>query len=387
MNAVLDNKVDMYYVDAKLTTKINKKGKLEAGVNYNANRTHQILDYTHLLDVSWIANSKLSDNYTLRGDNYAAFASFSSTIGQKLTYELGLRGERREMDYGSVALGLESEKNYNVLNVQANLMYMLNPQKGRMIALSLIRRTNDLPYSAITPVVTYLDEYTYMKGNIDLKPITFNMAMLNFALNKSWTFQLVGGLSNNQPYNGVFTEPNDARVTYTMPINAGRGLIGGMYAEYKFRPAAWWRASANVQGEFMSSKAPDGDFTSKKCLFNIKNNFDWNKGWGGTLNFYCELPYQAYANRKLQTELSLAGNVYKILLNNKLRLNLQSSLLNIARNNIMHTSEIWRKFYNDKHRYQLSLSLTYNFSGGKKVSVKQTSGQQSYEEMLKITKE
>ena len=387
MNSVLDNKVDMYYVDAKFSLKTNERGKLEAGLNYNANRTRQILEYTDLIGGSWVTNNYLSDNFTYQGDNYAAFASLSSMMGQKLTYEVGLRGERREMSYGSVVLGLKSEKSYNILNAQANLMYILNPQKGRTVMLTIMKRTNDIPYSAITPAVTYLDEYTYIKGNVDMKPTTLGIAMLNFVLNKSWIFQLRGGFANNMQYSGVFVDPNDPRITYIMPINAGKSVVGGYYAEYKFRPSKWWRASVDILRELMRSDTPDGDFTSRKWQFNIKNNFDWSRGWGGTLNLYCELPYQAYANRRLQTELLLGGNVYKVLLNNKLYISLQSSLFSIARNNIVDTPEIWRKFDNDKHRYRLTLSLTYNFSGGKKVSVKQTSGQQSYnDEIMKATK-
>jgi hypothetical protein len=39
------------------------------------------------------------------------------------------------------------------------------------------------------------------------------------------------------------------------------------------------------------------------------------------------------------------------------------------------------RFYNDKARYRVTLGLTYNFNGGKRVNVKQTSSQQSYSEM------
>lgn len=381
MNYVFDNSVDMYYLNAKFDVKVGEKSSTQFGLNYNGNRTHQLFDYTNLEGTEWIIDDRLSDDYKLHGDNYAAFASFSSGIGDKFTYKLGARYEHRRMGFNSLKAGAENIKTYNTLNLSADLMYMLNQQKGNMLMLMYIRGAPSIPYSAITPVILYYDEYSYTKGNLNLEPQVYNYIMLNAMFEQKWTFAILYSGGKNSTHYQTFVDETDPLVTYTMPVNEGFYWGFSIMAERIIKIAVWWDLKTNVRWEWDRQRHLGGKYVYNKYSFDIENSFRMKNDWGGSLGFEMEPGYKPRADFTLTTDLGVTGGIYKNMFDNRLRINLSGVIYGINRNTITNTQDIWRKQIRNTRFYRIELRLTYNFRGGKKVNVKQTSGEQQYQEM------
>ena len=67
------------------------------------------------------------------------------------------------IEYNSVKISKQNSKNYWGIYPTLNLMYNINEQKGNSISLFYQKAMDPIPYSAITPVVIYNNEYLYTK--------------------------------------------------------------------------------------------------------------------------------------------------------------------------------------------------------------------------------
>ncbi len=76
---------------------------------------------------------------------------------------------------------------------QANLMWMINPQKGRMLGFMYQCTVSDMPYSVINGYKNFSTPYHYTTGNPDLQTPVSHEAMARFAVNSHISMMLMYG--------------------------------------------------------------------------------------------------------------------------------------------------------------------------------------------------
>lgn len=119
--------------------------------------------------------------------------------------------------------------------------------------------------------------------------------------------------------------------------------------------------------------------TRFKENFYFNNNFRFGHGWGGMLNANFEPTYRTL-DRTYHAVYNVNGQVYKTFLDDNLQVALDFTPLGNRRklDRYAGTNKVSYK-YTTPVQY-VGFSLTWNFSGGKKVDVNVVDGIQDYHE-------
>ncbi len=378
-NNNVDDKTDMVEIDARLEKKMNDKRQLDVGLNYSLNKSNQLLDFQNLENSSWENNPDLSDNYKLKGENYAGFATVSSALGENFIYKVGVRVQENRIKYSSIKMKRDNTKRYWGIYPSLNLMYNINRRKGTSIGLSYQRAMNPIPYSAINPVVTYISEYSYTKGNLNIKPVNYDMVTVEGIINAQWNINYLIGFADDVLFFKTFQDEENPLVSYTMPINEGSNYMHALFVDRTFKLKKWWRLKATGRMQWIKYEGKYANSSSWRPYLAINNEMNFNNGWGGNLSGYLEPTYKT-EDRTYKTVHGINGKIYKYLLNNKLLLNLDFTLYRYNRKLIIDTPEIWTKEHYKTNESGFRIKVIYNFSGGKEVTVKKSRSIQNYYE-------
>lgn len=214
-----DRKVNQYYASATYNFVPFKESKMSVGFNYKGHTTHFTQDYRDLQQEMWVHNDLLSDNYKLAGNYYAGLATLSGKIAPRLNYRATVRYESIAMRYNSLYTGQENRKTYNNFSIVAGLRYCISEEKHDYFNFSYQRWYEPVPYNVLSPVVTYVNDYFYTKGNVNLRPWTADNLFFILSLRDKTEIGLRLQRTNNELVWRSFNDPDDPLVIYTMPVN------------------------------------------------------------------------------------------------------------------------------------------------------------------------
>jgi hypothetical protein len=386
MRSGLQQTVNMYEVDAKFEIKLGKNHLLGFGGNISGNENHPVTDYRELENNSWLPDVNMSDNYTLEGTNYAAYATFSSKWGQNFLYKLGIRVQQNTIAYDSHKIGEKNTRTYGGFYPTANLTYLINQSQGTSVRLSYRRSMNDIPYSAISPVVIYKNEYTYTVGNLNLKPAIYHFTQLITSIKNKWNisyYYLAGGGSVR--FRSHIDE-NNPLITYRKPVNGGKSYSHALNLEGTFKINSWWTAKANADISRNKHRSNYEDWVDENQIvyryyFTLNNDFRFVNDWGGNLSMNIEPTFRD-EDQVYKRVYGVRGKIYKYLLNKKLLINVNLSIFNKNRTRIGERSNYWESYSNlSYYAPQFSVGITYSFQGEKTVEVKRSQSIQRYNEI------
>ena len=250
--------------------------------------------------------------------------------------------------------------------------------------LSYKRTLSDIPYTAISSVINWSDTYNYTVGNPDLKAQSADIVMAGLSLlrNKINVTALYAH-SHDRIYWQTFRSEETPDVFYTKPVNInGQGVLG-FGAEWMESPTKWWRFKLSGRIEITPENTTldriHYNKTRFKEYFYFNNNFRFGHGWGGMLNANFEPTYRTL-DRTYHAVYNVNGQVYKTFLDDNLQVALDFTPLGNRRklDRYAGANKVSYK-YTTPVQY-VGFSLTWNFSGGKKVDVNVVDGIQDYHE-------
>ena len=96
----------------------------------------------------------------------------------------------------------------------------------------------------------------------------------------------------------------------------------------------------------------------------MNNNFRFQHGWGGMLNFFCEPTFTSY-DWTFHTVWELWGEIYKSLCQDKLQLTLSFTALGDRRRVDRQTNGITVTYNYTTPVQSIGISVRWKFSGGK----------------------
>ena len=205
--------VDIYSAKLDFQTKFWQTGIIECGVKYalsstdNNMTTDSILNGTHL--------STTPSDFLYREHVAAAYISVGKQFGAHWSVKLGLRGEYTYSHGNWSSADSVTNKSYFNPFPTAYIGYTSNPL-GKLlqpiaVSVSYTRRIKRPNYWMLNPFVTYVDAYSYQKGNTELTPEFNNDVELHF----SWTQYL------NLTFNFAHTQDMFSQHTTILPTGMG----------------------------------------------------------------------------------------------------------------------------------------------------------------------
>lgn len=362
---------DMFETTADLNLKLGENSTLMTGLRYYYRDIDRKLDYQEFENGAWLINDKMSDNFTVGGQGYAAFADFSSTIG-RFSYNVALRYQYDQLSHDSRSQHIAVNKNFSNFFPTLGVGYAIE-QQNIFLNLSYSRSIGYIPYSEISPAVQYESEYAYTKGNPDLTMSIDNCLSFMFSV-KNWNlwynyYHMMGDIEYF-----TYIDSTNPLVKYTMPQNTGSSDWHLAGVDVYFDPFKWWRLklSASIKHKNISYHEGEIDRSYANTLFSggIQNNFTFKEKWGGFLNFYGETK-DIFDGKTMLPVWNISIGAYVYFCDKRLRLRVESQpLVSKLRQSIVNQQYLYSKSVYKTSQQAFTFTLTYNFKRGTSVGEK-----------------
>jgi iron complex outermembrane recepter protein len=298
------------------------KGRLAIGVKFSeVNSVNDFEDYTEQ-GSQRLLDSLNSNHFTYKENINAAYAEYNRTFKTGLTLQAGLRVENTNSKGNSVgwqpALADYAvydsvyPRHYTNLFPSASLSW-------KQWALSYSRRIDRPNYQDLNPFEFKIDDYTFSKGNTQLRPQYAD----NVNLTWSYKYALSATLSYSHIDNLFTTVPDTTDVSKTVVtnVNLSHQDIVGMNISYSFQ-YRWYSAYLNVNAYYALYKANFGE--GKIIDINIfhttilsQHTFQLGKGWSANLTELYISPYILQGTLHAHSQWSLDAGLQKTLWNGR----------------------------------------------------------------------
>lgn len=342
-------KTNMFRFNSKYTHKFIGGYELKAGVDYQ-----------------YISHHDKTDGLTNNADAHipSAYVNFSGRV-QTLMYSAGLTFQYNRMEVRTAGEATLFNKAY--LCPQANLMWMINPKRATMLALMYQCTVSDMPYSVINGYKKYSTPYHYTTGNPSLRTPQSHELMARFALNRHIAAMFMYARESDPIYYEHGTDEQNENITWSRPENGDYRKMLGVRVELTFTPTKWW--STKIQAAAMQDKLVTETETLKGQWggkFWWDNQFNFTSTFGGSLNGYWETG-TSFENYHWSPVGNFNASLWISFCKDKLRLSLQSTIWGRGRESRTTSDDYTSYYVNATKPTSFLLTVTWSFSGGKKV--------------------
>lgn len=219
---------------------------IELGARYNFRNI--INNY----QVSQLNESGVYENLDLYTNNFnyveniaAAYAIYNDGIGDKITYQLGLRGEYTGLETELVKENISNPREY--FNLFPSVFFTWKMSERGDLQWSYSRRISRPNFRSLLPFFSFSDNRNFFSGNPNLNP----------EFTDSYEIGHVRYIGNATIYAGVYyrhrtgvTERirtvNDSGFTEIFPINLAVQDAYGVELTYSQSIFDWWKINANA---------------------------------------------------------------------------------------------------------------------------------------------
>lgn len=354
--------------------KISDKLNLEAGLKYSKVDMDYFNEYkANDLSLIVIPDSLLINDFKYKEDLFAAYSQLSYNA-DKWSFMAGLRMENYRYDAKSVNTQEINSGNDTNWFPSASLGYEVENNQFRLSYSRRIQRPN---YLDLNPYYEYLDSYSLETGNPYLKPQMYHSMEFNYIYKNSLNFSLYGYL-----YQDGFIDVIDYQSVENYNIlyksNASKGSQWGFNATIPYEVGKWWSMQLSLDAYLESEKSeiPNYAYDGEGYGYDLSlyQKFTLPKSWTLTWNGF-------YSGRS-ETPTGFSPEIFdfsfsikKFIWNDKLQFlaGCSNVLKNSMYKNTSTVNQITTNWTNRWETRRFYLQITYNFGGGKKKEVKQTS--------------
>jgi iron complex outermembrane recepter protein len=365
--------VDIYSAKVDYSQSLGKEAKLEAGAKSSFVNTENHAQYFTVSNASESPDYSKTNNFDYKENINAAYVSVNKQF-KKLGAQLGLRYENTS--YSGHQYGNPTKPDSSFKNTYGSLFPTLfmsyKADKNNQFAFSFGRRVDRPAYQDLNPFLFFLDKFTYQAGNPFLKPQFTNNFEITHTL-KNFLTTTVNYSHTIDNMNETFEQQQDANGTKGYATIVRRGNIGkrdgaGVSISAQVPVFKWWNASLytnynynrfkgrlNGNGEYI-------DLSASNILFNVNNQFKFNKGWSAELSGF-------YRTKGIEGQIiiqplgQMSAGVAKQVLKNKgtLRFNVRDIFHTNKAVGDINFENTMAHFVNTRDSRVGSISFTYRF--------------------------
>src|SRR5438552_3366103 len=356
--------INIYSAKMDYTHPFKKNAKLEAGVKTSYVNTDNEANYYNLIGTEWETDYLKTNRFQYKENINAAYLNLSKQY-KKLGVQAGLRFENT--NYKGHQLGNTQKpdsafnNNYNSLLPSVFLSYSVNEKN--QFGFNIGRRIDRPAYQDLNPFLFFLDNYTYESGNPFLKP----QYSTNIELSHTYKGFLNTTLNYSRTKN-FFTETFEQVDHATIVRNGNIGVRqnAGISISAQVQPKKWWSASLYGNYNYNSFKGElYGELIHVKAsnvLFNVNNEFKFNKGWGAELSGF-------YRTKGIEGQIAIdplgqmSAGVSKQVMKGKgsVRLNVRDIFFTNTVKGSINFQSTQATFENKRDSRVAGISFTYRF--------------------------
>lgn len=339
------------------------KVKTEAGLKYTKIKNDSEFNFFNIEDDQYILNTKRTNTFFYNEQNYAAYASASFKINDKLDAKAGLRYEYTTLEGISMNDDSSAKIKYGKLFPTAYISY--KPNENNAFSLNYSRRISRPYFGNLNPFKFYVSEFEYSTGNPYLLPSFSDNFEFGYVLNNNFNVTLYYNYNKD---NWDRIQVVEGKSKYSIVKNFYNQDQAGINISYNYNKLKWMESNIFVNGYYAKTKSYDPTAVAAaagySANFNVDNNFFLNKSKTLTLmlGLWSNLPNRDgntyyYANASVYTGMKLN------LMEKKLLINLYvNDLLNTNRNKgIEYYPNYDVEYFNKGITRNIYLSVTYKF--------------------------
>jgi hypothetical protein len=197
-----------------------------------------------------------SNRFIYEENVLAAYASYKSSISEKVSFNAGLRAEHSDITGTSVTLDQVNKQRY--LDFFPSLFVQQKVSKEYQINYSANRRITRPNYRLLNPFVFYIDPLTTEQGNPNLRPQYAHNFEMNHILKGAYQFSM-GYSVTTDVFQQIFTQDEESRTTTTFTDNLDRAQNWNFRAMVPVEIRPWWNTSNMLQVTRSQWKSLIGD--------------------------------------------------------------------------------------------------------------------------------
>lgn len=227
---------------------IGKNSRIEIGVKSNFSSLTNTVKVQRLVQNVWQTDTRLSNNYDLMDDIGAGYLNFNTKLNAKTKIQVGLRTEYTHTELGEPAK--EPIINRKYWNLFPTLFLSKDIDKNSSYQISYGRRITRPTYDRLAPFVSFNDPYSFIQGNITLKPTISDALQIGYKYKSNYLFTLRFSSDKN------VISGNQARVdtadnkTYLTPVNLDLVNTAALVVSFPLTLTRWWQMQNNLTGVF-----------------------------------------------------------------------------------------------------------------------------------------
>lgn len=352
-----EGKYNIYSVLAEYEHCFGNSFKLSTGMRYS-----------NVYNKNDSRENETSTFYNLHENRYALYTE-GSFQWRKMTLMLGLRGERFDKRYRCTA---QDATKYKDLFFLPSFALSYQCSEKLQFSLSGNKKVSLPSFNELTPIITYLNQYSYMTGNPFLKPAV----RYDFCLGMVWLNKFNVKLEYDMVKDDrvAFSVPDESgsqvlKYTYTN-IDKTRQFTGTLtYSDYLFKRHAF-SLSAGVLKPRVKVPYLDQYLHLTKLSYFMQFYSNWKLS--RMVNFSVSYVFQSKSYDKVDTYSAthnLGCSISVVPIKNKLSLNIQLNDI------LKKASGDWETKYgyirtrqsNNADSRNITLSLRYIFNSFKSI--------------------
>lgn len=276
------------------------KGKLGAGFKVALVETDNDLDFFNVINGVDVVDSTRTNTFAYRENINAGYLNYNRQI-KKLSIQLGLRAEhtvsKGELIVTTTKQYENIDRNYINLFPSAALTYEVNAKNT--LNLTYSRRIDRPSYQDLNPFEYRIDELSYSKGNVNLRPQMTH----SFELTHTFMYMVNTslGYGRTQDFFTEITDTTEVERSFISPQNLGFQEYFSLNLGSPIPIKKWWNGYFNANFTHLHNRASFSevrtiDLRANSYSFYLQNTFNLNKAlslevsgwysgpgiWGGT---------------------------------------------------------------------------------------------------------
>ncbi|MDQ4139996.1 MAG: outer membrane beta-barrel family protein, partial [Bacteroidota bacterium] len=365
---------NIYSAKVDYTKPFTKKTKLEVGAKASHVVSDNDLRFFQVVDKQQIKDFTRSNHFIYQENIYAAYANFSSSLGEKWTVQGGLRAEKTISEGKSITKDSVNSRNY--LDWFPSVFLMQQVNKNYKVTYNYSRRINRPYYGNLNPFVFYIDPYTSAQGNPYLRPQYTHSFQVTQSLQDTYSLSIGYAITND--FMAEVPVQNNANNTLVFQQRNGdqfKDINAALVAPIKITPK--WDMNNNLTVGYQSYTIalPEQDQVIRNEQFFLygqsSNNIQLPRDWRLEVNLDYRGP-RVYAAYQIKQSWAVDAGVKRSFLNKQLEVS--ANVTDIFRTRHFTGSANVNGNVNEIDQYfaqrSLRLNLRYNFNKGEKFEAK-----------------
>ena len=286
--------ISIYSAKVDYSQSIKKDIKLDVGMKSSYVNTDNAANYYNVVNGEPEVDYKKSNQFLYKENINAAYVNINRQF-KKFGVQAGLRFENT--NYSGHQLGNPQKPDSSFNNTYNNFFPTLyvsyKAGKNHQFGFSSGKRIDRPAYQDLNPFLFFIDNYTYQAGNPYIRPqYTTNYEVSHIF--KGFLNTTVNYSRTKDYMNETFEQSKDTTnadkgyATIVRQGNIGVRHNAGISISAQIPVTKWWNASVygnynynQFKGELYGEMI---DVSAATVLFNINNQFKFNKGWSAELS-------------------------------------------------------------------------------------------------------